>query len=176
MKEFEFYRQFTEHQGEPGLTPSMAQDIFEFHAKFGLLHLGGPRMLPADLEQFRIKFMQEELDEYIKACNHQDAEKAFDALLDLVYVAMGTALLHSFPWAEGWRRVQEANMAKVRAEHAEDERSVRKHASDVVKPEGWKAPDHSDLVLIRRPCDHDWQPISSHSLVDKCTKCGEERA
>lgn len=142
-------------------------DIIDFHRKFGLTYKGPARALPEELDGFRTKFMAEELAEYVSTneMDHNfftraiaafqsanakfgrgtpDLEKKLDALVDLVYVAIGTAYLHGFNFNEAWRRVHEANMKKVRAERAEQ--SARGSTFDVVKPEGWTAPDLSDLV------------------------------
>lgn len=139
------------------------RDIEDFHKKFGLEYNEGPRMLPRDLAKFRADFMYEELDEYFdhlpadketqisEAADVFRKEKSFDALIDLVYVALGTAYLHGFDFREGWRRVHEANMAKVRVDGETLEGSVRKSKYDVVKPQGWKAPDLKDLVKLTTP-------------------------
>lgn len=129
-----------------GAIVDIPLDILEFHKKFGLPYGedGHPTMLTQEMFEFRKGFMQEELDEYNEAVEAKDPAKAFDALIDLVYVAVGTAYLHGFPFAEGWYRVQQANMAKVRAERKEQ--SLRGTTFDVVKPEGWKPPCHDDLV------------------------------
>jgi len=140
------------------------RDIGRFHDKFELKPTEDPgHRLPGDVLKFRIKFMYEELGEYLEAVgmctgsdkvvpnvfadNHKfDAEQAFDALIDLAYVALGTAFLHRFPFNEGWDRVQEANMKKVRA--SSEEQSKRGSKFDVVKPEGWKPPILADLLDI----------------------------
>ncbi len=145
------------------------RDVARFHAKFGLEPTNEEtHTLPEDLLAFRIKFMIEELIEYATACGawirvweeegqhvykvyvdpqaKVDMEKAFDGLIDLMYVALGTAFLHRFPFNDGWDRVQAANMAKERASGADDERSTRKHSADIVKPAGWKAPTLKDLI------------------------------
>jgi predicted HAD superfamily Cof-like phosphohydrolase len=143
----------------------MFQDIADFHRKFDLVYKGPPRELPLDLGLFRVGFMAEEIGEYCapddKDKSHTDIieltkkyyrwfrhevslEKKLDALVDLVYVALGTAYLHGFAFDEAWRRVHEANMKKVRAKKAED--SARGSVHDVVKPSGWTPPDLSDLV------------------------------
>lgn len=144
------------------------RDIELFHKKFELSPVDDlEHKLPEDLTGFRLNFMLEELNEYANAVGFQprivddgdvryvpkryisslpDAEKAFDGLIDLVYVALGTAYLHGFPFNDGWERVQAANMAKVRATGADDTRSTRKHSADIVKPEGWTAPVLKDLL------------------------------
>ena len=146
--------------------PDLFQDVIDFHKKFGLEYTGKPRKLEEELSSFRQRFLEEELDEYQNAVANMDIlvdectedgwtdadrqqfqksmENALDALIDLVYVALGTAQMHGFNFNEGWRRVHGANMVKVRAEKAED--SKRGTTFDVVKPEGWTPPSHADLV------------------------------
>lgn len=129
------------------------RDVGDFHEKFGLDFVEssspcgytGPTPWDAELLEFRKKFLQEELAEFIEGMDEYDHAKMFDALLDIVYVAMGTAHLLGYPWEEGWRRVQKANMAKVRAA-ADGSDSKRSSSFDVVKPEGWQAPDIEGLL------------------------------
>ena len=115
----------------------MWKDIKAFHEKFGLTYDGEPRELPKDLASFRLGFIFEELDELIIAENKTDQ---LDALVDLVYVVMGTAYLQGFDFQEAWNRVHNANMQKVRGA------SKRSQGYDVIKPEGWTAPDLRDLA------------------------------
>lgn len=131
----------------------MMRDIAAFHEKFGLSYAGSPRTLDPELADFRIKFMESELTEYTEACINGDLEKQFDALIDIVYVALGTAYLQGLPFRKGWKRVQAANMAKVRKVHAEDghEDSGRPAKYDIVKPAGWMPPQHHDLVGLPFP-------------------------
>lgn len=121
-------------------------DIVEFHVHFDLNYEGPPRILDADLLDFRTKFMQEELEEFTLACFNDDLCKAADALVDLVYVALGTAFMMGVPWESCWDNVHAANMKKVRALRAGD--SKRGSAYDVVKPAGWQAPDHREALGI----------------------------
>lgn len=146
------------------------QDVRDFHRKFDLHYEGKPRALPEEMRQFRSNFLHEESEEYAddaealslliaglmtisspKAKREAIAQYLagqLDALLDLMYVLLGNAEIQGFLengiFEEGWKRVHAANMAKVRAERPED--SKRGSSFDVVKPEGWVAPDHTDLV------------------------------
>jgi predicted HAD superfamily Cof-like phosphohydrolase len=119
-------------------------DVEYFHRRFLQFYSGLPRDLPEDIQNFRINFMREEMREYENAVSSNDLEGALDALVDLAYVLLGTAHLHGFDFREAWRRVQVANMNKVLAKNADE--SKRGYRLDVVKPPGWVAPDHSDLV------------------------------
>lgn len=129
--------------------PSLFFDIHQFHEKFGLKPVEKVGELNAEVLKFRIDFMREELNEFERAAAFGDLEGELDALVDLVYVALGTAYLAKFPFGQAWNRVQKANMAKVRAEKESD--SKRGSVLDVVKPEGWTPPSHHDLV---KPDDH----------------------
>lgn len=153
-------------------------DVGNFHEKFGLdsvtHHGAGIRNLSKEAMLFRLKFLREELDELELAVGAEyetiladdrefhsrvladvadpedwDHEKAFDALLDEVYVAMGTAHLLGYPWQEGWDNVQRANMSKVRAK-ADGSDSLRGSSLDVIKPAGWTAPDHSAILGLTK--------------------------
>lgn len=119
-------------------------DIRDFHEKFGLEYKGPPRALEPEMSKFRVGFMQEELDEYQSAVYSGDLAGQFDALIDLIYVALGTAYLQGFPFAAGWREVQRANITKERAVSAEQ--SKRGTAFDVIKPAGWMAPDMDGVL------------------------------
>ena len=137
-------------------------DLRAFHQKFGLEYGGKPRALPPGLADLRAILLHEEINEYFGHTAYIDNElqkppalqnqahltfhlsEQLDALVDLVYVALGNANLHGFDFKEAWRRVHAANMAKVRAQRPSD--SKRGSSFDVVKPIGWKAPSHMDLV------------------------------
>lgn len=139
-------------------------DVGDFHEKFGLHnvthHDYGPQDVTDELLEFRVKFMIEELMEFIEGLGAdyspitdemrfdrgpRDHAQMFDALLDLVYVAMGTAHLLGYPWQLGWDRVQNANMKKVRAQKDGSD-SKRGSSFDVVKPPGWTPPDIEGLI------------------------------
>jgi predicted HAD superfamily Cof-like phosphohydrolase len=122
---------------------SLYDDVAEFHRKFGLSTRGdGPPELPdEDTWDFRLKFLLEEIEEAQDAYHAGDLPKFLDALVDLVYVALGTAHLGHLPFDEAFEEVHKANMKKEKAEGSTDPRSKRAHRLDVVKPEGWRPPD-----------------------------------
>lgn len=124
----------------------MLQDVVEFHQKYKLdAHRREPGARVSDqLITFRLKFLLEELTELNVALGKQDLPEALDALVDLVYVALGTAYLLDLPFKEAWYQVHAANMQKRRASSAEQ--SKRGTQLDVVKPVGWRSPDHSFLL------------------------------
>lgn len=135
----------------------------------------GPRDIDSELLLFRLNFMLEELLELAQAVGAElqhidqfewrevatprivltddweesqvDHAAVFDALMDEAYVTFGLAQLLGYPWQAGWNMVQAANMAKERAERAEQ--SERGGTWDVIKPEGWKPPDIEGLLYAQ---------------------------
>jgi predicted HAD superfamily Cof-like phosphohydrolase len=157
----------------------LVRDLEEFHKKFGLEYNGPPRALPEELRKFRTQFLWEEWKEYRDASvalktilGNNPANGAIvtmlelqlDSLVDLVYVAIGTAYMQGFDFNEAWRRVHEKNMQKVRAERADQ--SKRGTTFDVVKPAGWTPPSHRDLVENHAHSVRDVKEKSHDSVFD----------
>lgn len=122
--------------------------VGEFHRKFGFPVAGEDGNLPhllddehaqTDVAKFRRKFLLEEFNEFCSAQEEGDLLQIADALVDLVYVALGTAHYYGLPFDELFAEVQRANMDKVRVESEDDYKGRSKF--DVKKPVGWKGPD-----------------------------------
>lgn len=127
------------------------KDVHAFHEKFDVPRHRSPRWPEEDLIQFRIKFLTEELNEIIDSVHDDDLEGVLDGLVDLVYVALGTALTFGLDFHAAWERVQQANMEKIAVRNTEQ---GGRHSTDVVKPEGWKPPRFKDLIneaYVRSP-------------------------
>ena len=93
--------------------------------------------------QFRINFLQEELDEMKKAATPNqpiDGEEVVDALIDLCVVAIGTLDLFDINAYEAWDEVLKANMNKKVG--IKETRPNPLGLPDLIKPEGWKPPNH----------------------------------
>lgn len=112
----------------------MIEDVKEFHQKFDMIVSNKPTPLSQKLLDERIVCMSEELDEFAEAVIDKDFAGQADALIDLVYFALGTAAMMGLPWKELWDDVHRANMAKVRG------MTKRGHTVDVTKPLDWIAP------------------------------------
>lgn len=120
-------------------------DLEAFYKRFKLPIATTPRLLDPATAAFRIKFMREELDEYVTAVKDDDLVGQADALADLIYVAVGTAVWQGIPLEEIWDEVQASNMRKVRAKYADE--SKRGTQYDVIKPPGWKPPNIAGIII-----------------------------
>lgn len=122
---------------------SYYRDVGRFHAQFGIPHYGEdrePHLLSEEDYAYRRDFLREELREFERAHEDGDLEKAFDGLVDLVVVALGTAQMMHLPFDRGWGEVDRANRSKrlARPGDADHKRGARE---PLVKPEGWRPPD-----------------------------------
>lgn len=122
----------------------MFKDVAEFQKKFGHEYDGPPRELTYEEYSFKCDHLEEELVEFKEGWITSDLAAMLDALIDLIYVALGIAYIQGFPFEEGWKRVHEANMKKVRASSAEE--SKRGSQLDIAKPEGWEPPQLQEIL------------------------------
>jgi len=126
------------------------QDIKDFHSKFSVKTLNKPGFVDDDLMKFRVGFIQEEFDELKKAVKEKDMVEVADALVDIVYVAVGMADVMGIPFTEIWDEVQRSNLAKVSGKEALENniKTLKKprHAEDVLKPIGWVPPQINAIL------------------------------
>lgn len=130
-------------------------DVHAFHERFDVPCPMSPTWPSNDLINFRMEFIDEEVNEINRALNEKDMEGFLDGLVDLVYVTLGAALTFGLDFDEAWARVQRANMEKVAVKNTAQE---GRHKTDVVKPEGWKPPRFKDLVdpdYVRPPLNNE---------------------
>lgn len=117
------------------------QLVIDFSYRFGIPVRTVPQQLSKDEFKFRVDFMKEELDEFIEAYRYQDLVKQADALLDLVYVVHGTAIMMGLPWEDLFSVVHLANMKKVLAAELDVPANQLRLLDDVRKPPGWQPPE-----------------------------------
>lgn len=89
--------------------------------------------------QFRIAFLQEELDELKE--NHDNPEEVVDALIDLCVVAIGTMDAYDIDAHKAWNEVLKANMKKQPG--IKPGRPNPLKLPDLMKPAGWEPPSHA---------------------------------
>ena len=115
---------------------SLEQDVRDFLNKFEMDCPKKGKFLSKTYHEQRFTHMIEELWEYCHAKTHEDK---LDAIVDLVYIAIGTSILHGYDFSKAWQRVHEANMKKVR------DKDVT-FKSGISKPVGWKKPNLKDCI------------------------------
>jgi len=89
---------------------------------------------------FRIKMMQEELDETKTAFKNGDAEEIVDGIIDMCVFAIGTLEVFGVDANKAWDQVLKANMSKEVG--IKEGRPNPLGLPDLIKPEGWEGPTH----------------------------------
>lgn len=123
------------------MSKDWCQDINDMHNYFSFhedVNKLSPELLKEYL-QFRIRFLQEELDELKESNNPDDT---VDALIDLCVVAIGTLDLYGVDYYKAWDEVHRANMSKQRG--VKSTRPNKFGLPDLIKPEGFKNPAHEN--------------------------------
>jgi predicted HAD superfamily Cof-like phosphohydrolase len=102
-----------------------------------------PQVLGKQRRTWANAALQEELKEFNDAADAGDVLEAADALIDLVYFALGRLVEMGVPATAVMDEVQRANMDKERGELSKRPGSM---GHDAVKPACWQAPDHAWLL------------------------------
>ena len=118
---------------------NMFNDVREFAEKMKFMVGDEPRHLTTRKLMERQALLDEEVGELRDAIDQQDLVEIADALVDIVYVALGTAVALGLPWEELWDDVHRANMAK-RA-------GITPRGPDALKPMGWRGPMTKEILL-----------------------------
>lgn len=115
-------------------------DVLTFHQKLDLPIGWVPRQL--DVRDFnrRLKHTHEELFELLEARVNDDLAGQADAIVDTIYVLIGTAVEMGLPLEQLWADVQRANLERVREDDGYG------HKLGVKKPPGWQGPQ-TQLIL-----------------------------
>ena len=118
------------------------QDISDMHHHFGVKSVVNNMDSETLMRfmEFRVKQLQEELDEFKTALAEKDAENAVDALIDLAVFTIGTLDLAQVDSYKAWDNVLNANMSKNVG--IKEGRPNPWGLPDLMKPEGWTPPSH----------------------------------
>ena len=118
--------------------------VREFHDAFQVETPENPRLDRKDINDLRVKLLEEELGEFWEWLIAGDKAKTLDALCDLQYVLDGAFLALGFGRAkeEAFRRVHEANMTKL----DQNGKPIFAANGKILKPKTFVHPDLSDLV------------------------------
>lgn len=133
QQEFDFENEFV-------LRKSMTEKVQEFLDKF---NLKGP--LEPEKMALRLQHSMEEHIELSEAVEKNDRVQIIDALMDQVYIAIGTALLAGYDPEAHFDAIHRANMRKERGINPKRPDS---DGFDVIKPPGWYGPDEEHIELI----------------------------
>ncbi len=127
------------------MSENWVDDINAMHKKFGVHDWfkaelkKDPNKLKEFLE-FRMKMVQEEVDETNEAIQHKDPEEIVDGLIDICVFAIGTLDAFGIDAYKAWDEIYNANMMKNVG--VKEGRPNPLGLPDLIKPDDWKNPSH----------------------------------
>ena len=114
------------------------QDVYDFHEKFGCHIENKPKVATEQIRELRWNLIEEEYGELESAITTENLPQIADAIVDSIYVLIGTAISYGIDLRPIWDAVHVSNMNKVGG----GERSDGK----ILKPGDWVAPDVESLI------------------------------
>lgn len=116
--------------------------VRQFHEAF-MLPIGDKPDLPDDsVRLLRWDLLVEEMVELDDAECDDDLVGIADALADLVYFAIGTAVAYGIPFDEVFNEVHRSNMTKL----DKDGNVIYREDGKVLKPDTWEPPRIKEIL------------------------------
>lgn len=119
-------------------------DVAEFYEACGEPVNVTPQFPSQERIDLRMSLENEEHKELQDAIEQRDIEGIADALIDKIYISIGTALEFGFPVDVLWDAVHKANMSKVDPKTG---KVRRREDGKILKPEGWTPPNIKEILL-----------------------------
>lgn len=119
--------------------------VREFHDKFQIGNEDMPKArLSKDEYMLRFNLMQEENEEYLKACEDEDMVEIADALGDMLYILCGTILKHGLQdkIEDVFKEIQSSNLSKL----DENGQPIFREDGKVLKGKGYFKPDIARIL------------------------------
>ena len=113
------------------------KQLEEFQLKFKSLHNTEPTFLTKEEYELRFLLSEEELDEYLEACQNKDMVEILDAIVDRIFLAIGDAVCHGLQGklVEAFQEVVNSNMSKI-DENGEPIFNGENGVTDITRPLG----------------------------------------
>jgi predicted HAD superfamily Cof-like phosphohydrolase len=120
------------------MIQNMVDSLKEFHDTFHCVTNKRPLILNKDVSLLRAKLVAQEAAELIEALSDGDLVAQFDAIIDLMYVTIGTAVSNGTAdfLERGFSEVHQNNMSKLI-----DGKVLKDSSGKILKPEGYKPVD-----------------------------------
>jgi predicted HAD superfamily Cof-like phosphohydrolase len=122
----------------------LINDVVEFHRAFGITVETSPTIPSPEVQKLRYDLALEELNEFREACKEGDIVEIFDAIVDQLYILLGTAATFGLSDAliNGFKEVHKSNMTKLDS----NGEVIRHPNGKVAKSELYQEPDLKQII------------------------------
>lgn len=112
-------------------------DVYRFHRKFGFAAPDRPTVPGPDLAAQRHRLLQSEVLELPRASEQGDLAGCLGEIIDVIYIALGTAVAFGLSVDAAWDAIHAANMRKY---------PNPEPGGKPLKPPGWTKPNLARLI------------------------------
>ncbi len=128
---------------------TVEEALREFHETYGLEINDSPIGFTfeetedkEELFELRMALIREEYSEFMAAHEGEDLVELADAICDLVYVLVGTAVSYGIPFDRCFAEVQRSNMSKL----GEDGEPIVREDGKILKGPNFSKPDLHSII------------------------------
>jgi len=126
--------------------PEIFKMVEEFNNVFGIELSQTPTLLNQKESELRYQLGLEELSEYNSAVNEQDLVGVADALVDQMYILVGTIMKHGLQdkFFEMFNEVHRSNMSKL-----EEGKVILREDGKILKGRNYSKPDLKSILYTQ---------------------------
>lgn len=121
--------------------------VKDFQKAFNHPYSDTPKLMGLERAEKRSSWMDEEVREFIDATKNEDIYEQVDAMIDLIYFALGTLVEIGVPPGDIFDIVQNANMNKL---WEDGKPRFREGDGKVIKPPHWEDPHNKIVEAINK--------------------------
>jgi len=125
--------------------PDWQHDVEKFHQKFDITRPWIPQPPTIEDAVARCMLLVKKVGELIATMDAEDMVGVSENIVDLIYLAVGTARVYGLDLEPLWEEIHTTNMAKIATS-----------SYKVAKPMGWIPPRVRELLL-----EQGWEPPGS---------------
>jgi predicted HAD superfamily Cof-like phosphohydrolase len=117
--------------------------LWEFHTVYNCARSLTPALPDIETRDLRVKLLREEFNEYLEGEANDDIVEIADALADILYIALGTAVAYGIPLDEVFNEVHRSNMSKLDPDTG---LPIYREDGKVLKGKNYSPPDIAGII------------------------------
>lgn len=118
------------------------EQLWEFHEVYNCARSNTVKFSDDATREMRINILKEEWEEYLAAEEENDIVEVADALADIIYIAIGTAVSYGIPMDKIFNEVHASNMSKL----DEDGNPIYREDGKILKGANYFKPDVKGIL------------------------------
>ena len=118
------------------------KQLREFHEVYNLNRVKTPQLPCPKERNLRKNLLEEEYKEYLSGEENNDIVEIADALADIIYIAVGTAVSYGIPLDKIFNEVHNSNMSKL----DKDGKPIYREDGKILKGPNYFKPNIKEII------------------------------